>query len=352
MRAKGPAARTRPVLLVPGGSENEVSGSLNNNRGKRSPAGGLFLLREGTRVARRESIIHQVLSRIDELKRFGQSKHEAKQAEKERCRAAGEKWNPARVPGIFSHKTCDVYKEHCLNFARWARETYGCRTLEQAREHVGEWLMRPRERDGGPRSAWTVRVEAAALAKLYRCRSTDFGVELPRRSREDIHRSRVAREHDRHFSEAKNRDAVDFCRATGLRRKELIEARWRDVYRGEDGRLYVHVERGKGGRSREVPVLERYRERVWELRERARAEGRDRLFERVPNRADIHGYRREYASERYRELERERRREEPEREREVYRRRDGREFDREILRQVSRDLGHNREDVIARHYLD
>lgn len=302
-------------------------------------------------MARRPSIVYQVFQRIDELKRFGQSKHLAKQEEKERCRAAGEKWNPARVPGIYSFKTADVYKEQGVVFAKWARAEHGCRTLEEARAYVGEYLQR--QIDEG-KSAWTVRLQAAALAKLYGCKSTDFGVSLPRRSREDIHRSRVAREHDRHFSEARNRDAVDFCRATGLRRKELLEVRWRDVYRREDGRVVVHVEQGKGGRSREVPVLEKCRERVWELRERARSEGRDRLFERVPNRADVHGYRREYARDRYEELLRERRREEPEREheREVYRRRDGREFDREMLREVSRDMGHNREDVIARHYLD
>jgi len=39
-------------------------------------------------------------------------------------------------------------------------------------------------------SAWTVKKEAAALAKLYHCRTTDFKVELPARHREEIERSR------------------------------------------------------------------------------------------------------------------------------------------------------------------
>jgi len=77
----------------------------------------------------------------------------------------------------------------------------------------------------------------------------------------------------------------------------------RDIFRGPDGRLYVHVSNGKGGRERDVHVLQKYEREVERIvRER---EGRDRLFDRVPIRMDVHSYRREYARERYREVERE-----------------------------------------------
>ena len=304
-------------------------------------------------MGKKGSIVYQVLTRIDELKRFGESKHAAKMAEKARCERTGEKWNPARVEGIYSFQTCDTYKAEGVKFAKWARDTHKCRTLEEAQKYVPEYLQR--SIDEG-KSAWTVRLRAAALAKIYGCKTTDFGVELPTRRREDIHRSRVEREHDRHFSARNNRDLVDFCKGTGLRRKEISTLTWRDIYRGEDGRTYVHVAQGKGGRSREVPVLHAYEQHIWNMRERAAMEGRERVFETIPQRADIHSWRREYAIERYREIERERDRErdqEDMRDRErYYRRRDGRILDREILREVSRDLGHNREDVIARHYLD
>lgn len=308
-------------------------------------------------MGKKGSIVYQVLTRIDELKRFGQSKHAAKMAEKARCERTGEKWNPARVEGIYSHVTCDSYKAEGIKFAHWARDEKGCRTLEQARQYVPEYLQR--SIDEG-KSAWTVRLRAAALAKIYGCKTTDFGVELPTRHRENIHRSRQEREHDRHFSARNNRDLINFCKGTGLRRKEISTLTWRDIYRGEDGRTYVHVDRGKGGRSREVPVLRAYEQHIWNMRERAASEGRERVIEKIPQRADVHSWRREYAMERYKEIERERDQEElRERERERdqeemrwYRRRDGRTFDREILREVSQNLGHNREDVIARHYLD
>lgn len=310
---------------------------------------------------KRPSIIKQTLMRLDELKRFGQSKHLAKQEERERSIERGEKYNPARVDGIYSYKTYAVYKEHSLKFVTWAREKHGSRTLEQAREHVREYLQE-HIRDG--RSAWTVRVEAAALAKLYGCSSNSFGVELPSRRREDIHRSREEREHDRKFSEEKNRDLIEFCRGTGLRRKELSIVRPQDVVqKGEE--VYIRVIRGKGGKERVLRVVEEYKEHVLKVRDRALERGQERLFERIPVRADIHSYRRDYAEERYREIERDPIQYERALERweawkhergydgpDEYRRRDGRVFDRAILLKVSRDMGHNRVDVIARHYLD
>ncbi|BCS82481.1 site-specific integrase [Anaerocellum diazotrophicum] len=328
----------------------------------------------------KKSIIRQVLDEYRSMIRFGESKHEAKKEEKARCEALGEAWNPARVEGIFSFSTYREYVKEALEFAEWARDEKGCKTLEQAREYVSEYLQR--HIDSGY-SAWSVRKEAAALAKLYHCRTTDFGVEFPARHREEIERSRGYREHDREFSKERNRDIIIFAKATGLRRRELEHVSARDVYRGEDGRLYVHVENGKGGRERDVHVLQRYEQEVERIvRERA---DRDRLFDRVPVRMDVHGYRREYARERYREVEREISRERklydriedlvrermtrlyPDRFREIgeerltreltradglYHRSDGREFDRLALWEVSNDLGHNRIDVVARHYLD
>lgn len=313
------------------------------------------------------SIIRQTLDEMRSLIRFGESKHEAKKA-------------GTSHEGIYSFKTYETYVKEALEFAEWARSEKGCKTLEEARAHVGEYLRSHIERGD---SAWSVRVEASALAKLYRCKSTDFGVELPRRERGDIERSRGEREHDKEFSKERNKDLVVFAKATGLRRRELERVTARDVYRGGDGRLYVHVYNGKGGRERDVHVLQKYEREVERIvRER---EDRDRLFERVPVRMDVHGYRREYAEERYKELEREikergrevveervrehferyleynvkekdrermRERFERELERGEYERSDGRELDRLCLLGVSQDLGHNRVEVVARHYLD
>lgn len=313
------------------------------------------------------SIIYQTLNNMRELIKFGESKYEAK-------------LEGRAHEGIYSFKTYETYVKEALEFAEWARETHGCKNLAQARQYVEEYLKSHIERGD---SSWSVRVEASALAKLYRCSTRDFNVELPKRSRESIERSRLEREHDKEFSQEKNRDLIIFAKATGLRRRELERIRADDIYRKGD-RLYVHVENGKGGREREVHVLQKYEKEVERIVEERKDS--DRLFERIPVRMDVHAYRREYAQERYRELEREiqergreyvkervrehfrrylerniedeREREEKtkkferELERDNYRRRDGREFDRTAIMGVSQDLGHNRADVVANYYLE
>jgi site-specific recombinase XerD len=250
---------------------------------------------------------------------------------RERCLTAGQVWNPARVDGIYSIGTMATYRKECIAFAEWAKERHGCRWLDECREHVSEYL---RERVGRGDSPWTLQMVRSALRKLYRDPELAKDVELPIRHKNRVARSRGEKPMDREFSEERNRDLVDFCRATGLRRHELAALRVGDVYE-RDGKTYVHVEQGKGGRSREVPVLEKYRERVQGI-----VYGRgdhERVFDRIPVRADVHGYRRDYARERYRELT-------------------GREYDRNnrdraAIREISQNLGHNREDVVTRSYL-
>src|SRR5262249_41215119 len=138
---------------------------------------------------------------------------------------------------------------------------------------------------------------------------------------------------DKKFSVERNRDLVDFCRATGLRRRELRVLRVDRVYRA-DGRLMVFVEQGKGGRPRTVPVLRALENRVLGIIEGKKPD--QLVIECIPVRADIHGYRREYANAIYEEW--------------AGRKYDARDKDRDVMLVVSAALGHNRQDVISRNY--
>lgn len=289
-------------------------------------------------IGKRGSIIYQVKQRFEELYAIGTSKHEAKQNWKEYCTRNNLPWNPAYSPKIHSINTFKQYKEIALHFATWAREEKGCRSLEEARPYVKEYLLR------SERSPWSVRRDMGALAKLYGCSSRDFGVDPPRRERAIIGRSREERKHDREISLERYRNVVDFCRGTGLRRKELKALEKRDIYRDGE-KVFVHVREGKGGRERTVQVLEPYREHIWALRSQIDAKDA-KIFEHIPNRLDVHSLRREYAQNLYEELSRDK---DPSGQ--VYRTRDGREYDREILREVSENLGHSRLDVVVKHYL-
>jgi integrase len=305
-------------------------------------------------VAKRDSLKHQVIEKINSLKRFGQSKHAAKIAEKERCIKAGVKWNPARVEGIYSIKTCDTYKEHAIDFVKWLRRN---RPEVKQLQHIKPGMVAKylRERVDRGDSAWTVRVKAAAIAKVLGCSSKDFEgktFQFPERKREKITRSREARTHDKHFSQTKHIPEIRFAVATGLRRHELASVRPDDVYKDDHGRVFVHVERGKGGRSREVPVLRSLEQHVWQMKTEAEREGREVIFEHIPNRMDVHSYRRDYASMLYDQFSQELPSSDPHDRSVWYHRRDGEVFDKAIAFKVSEALGHSRVDVVVRHYLD
>lgn len=282
------------------------------------------------------SIVKQVEWELKKQIRFGESKHEAKQRAREQALKEGKRWHPARVDGIYSIQTFKNYLAQDVKFAKWAREKYGVKTLEQAKQYVPEYLLQFK-------NPWTRRSYAASLSKLYHCSSTDWGVPFEVRSKDKITKSRKKAVRDQNFSLQRNKDLVDFCKGTGLRRKELLELRPEDIYQ-KDGQVFVFVREGKGGRKRNVHVRKGYEKVVLSAKKRALKEGRDKVFPKVHTDADIHAWRREYAQARYREVSNSRTRN-------LYRTKDGHVYDRDALGIVSQDLGHSRLDVVVKHYL-
>lgn len=277
----------------------------------------------------KESLVRQVDAALNSKARFGQSRHEAKK-------------NDTAKDGIYSYSTMRNYKKHCCIFVTYCKKTHGCKTLEQCRPYVDEWLNCRM----AACSAATVKLEACALAKLYGCSSTDF-VKTPPRHRADITRSRGVKVRDAHFSEKNHQQLVDFCRSTGLRRRELEALRGSDL-EFVDGHYCIHVRNGKGGRER-YAVITGDVDSVVRLMQAA---GDDLVFGKVASAADIHGYRREYATAYYRQVARPL---DTLAHDEIYfcrRDKKGIHYDRDAMLTVSRSLGHNRICVIAGHYLD
>ena len=281
---------------------------------------------------------------------FGESKHRAK-------KAAGIQGTRNK---IYSFDTMRDYIRAGVDFGKYCKTVHGCRTLEQCRAFVPEYLERRAEYC----SAYTVKADAAALAKLFQCRAQDFGTETPARRRHEIRRSREPRNMDKHFSVNRNADLITFCRCTGLRRCELNSIKGYQCFR-RGGSWFLFIERGqgKGGRARELPIIGTPEEirRVVEI---MRAAGSGKVWPRVHAAADIHSYRAEYAAALYRQYARplevckripfynpSRRRYDTS---SVYYCRGderGRWFDKRAMLKVSRALGHNRISVVGEHYL-
>ena len=285
-------------------------------------------------MGKHKSLVRQVTEKINSMTAYGQSKHDDKQKN-------GGKPDPQK---IYSFSTREAYLDAAIHFAKWAKETHGCRELDEARAYTGEYLN---QRTKAGLSAWTVRLDAAALGKLYGCPTTELGAALPSRRRQDVTQHRTDAWVG-HFNPERHPELVSLARSTGLRRHELAALRPEDVERRSDGTVWVTVRQGKGGKQREVEALD---DTALRLAQEAQEAGRELVVAHIPKYAPIHQYRAEYAKTIYALYERPL---EGLDRSQIYAAKgdlEGCKWDREAMLYASRMLGHNRLDVMTA-YLD
>lgn len=243
---------------------------------------------------------------------------------------------------IYSYNTFHDYCDNAVDFGKWAHTEHHCKTVAEARKYVDEYLIMKEKQNY---SAWSVKAYAAAIAKLYGCSTTEFVKTKPRR-RADIKRSRGPKVRDKHFNPENHKDLVNFCLSTGLRRHEAVKVRGSDLRR--EGDHYVIKTQGKGGKVRTATISKD----VQHIVELMKAAGDNKLFSSIPEGADCHGYRRDYATQLY--LEHVRPVEKIPKKDQYICRDDlkGLILDKRAMMIVSRTLGHGRIDVIAGHYIE
>ncbi len=334
-----------------------------------------------------KSLVQQVKESLDSKLAIGESKFQAK-------------LDGTHTERIFSWDTYRSYLKQACYFVKWCKDqevdpTLGHtpRTLEECRIFAKRWIRYGIDRGLSP---YTIKLGMASLAKLYGCKTTDFDIETPQRKRKNITRSRGNATRDKHFSVSKNKELIVFCKCTGLRRSELSQIRGTDLILHE-GQLCLDVKRNtKGGRLRISPVVgsEEEIEVVKKLCEEA---GANKIFPFPNQNADIHSYRAAYATRVYNQHKRDFAEFKNERlivyKNKVvgsYATKNGRKsiskckelytvvngkrrmlpgyrdvssayycrtdlkgviYDRRALFEASRALGHNRETVVADHYL-
>lgn len=242
-----------------------------------------------------KSLIQQVKENLDSKLAIGQSKYLAKLENK-------------HTEGIFSWSSYRSYVKFSCTFVKWAKAQpidtalgHKPRTLDECRIFAERWIKN--EIDRGM-SAYTIRLEVSSIAKLFGCRSRDFGVELPPRRRQNIKRSRGTAVRDKNFSFSNNRELVTLCRCSGLRRAELREIRGTDLIE-DNGNLYLNIHKGtKGGRIRISPLVGS--EEELEIVKKLCAEaGEGKIFPNPNGNADVHSFRADYAQRIYNKNKRE-----------------------------------------------
>ena len=286
--------------------------------------------------ANKKSLVYQVQERMTSMLCIGESKHEAK-------------LNGSVRDKIFSWGTFATYTQHACRYVTWAKELHGCKTIDQARPFVGDYLVGMIDRGLSP---YSIRTTASSLAKLYGCRSIDFGVEFPVRQRKGITRSRGEAVRDKGFSASRNEQLIAFGECTGLRRAELACLTGDKLISHGDGTYSVLVDRGtKGGRVRVAPVVGPP-DQVAIVVDAMTQAGKEKVFSRINSHADIHAMRAIYASRVYLQSVRDKK---PQKGRgAVYRCRDdqqGLQFDKDAMMAASKALGHSRISVVGEHYL-
>ena len=269
---------------------------------------------------------------------------------------------------IYSYVTYKNYKRSCYKFADYLfHNNKEVRQLKDLKiKHVNNYLQYMVVKGY---SAPTINSSKAAIAKLMQISSKEF-LNTPKVKRENITRSRGMKERDKHISKETENYYAKFTTAVGGRRSEMEELKGTDLVikplkvelKDKNGNKYVKVlskkypqvkiRNGKGGKERFVPIFAKDKKELTEITNTLKKAGNDKVFGKLPSHYDNHFYRGEYAKRAYEKFARPIRniREK----KEVYFCRGdkaGEAYDRNSMLITSQFLGHNRVDVIARHYL-
>jgi len=290
---------------------------------------------------------------------------------------------------IYSKGTYKTYWKHTKYYLKWVKKHYSeISELDEAREHVNEWLQK---RTDANLSAWTIQTEAAALNKLFGIKRDDPDrFQPPQRRKEDIVRSRGTKVRDRHFSEKKNEELVNFCKGCGFRRgvleklkgddlydrnrveealtkaleaddKAMIKACKDALYTFPDKKYFIQHRKDKGGKTRISPIVGPHIEKIVERMRNTRPD--ELVWQYVSGNCDVHGYRADYATCLYKEYarlieelryDRKIRCADGKYRSEIYVCRGderGKRLDRRAISIISIALGHNREDTAIANYI-
>lgn len=315
-------------------------------------------------MAKKKSVERLFRNELSNKIAFGQSKHKDKQELK-----FGQS-----TYKIYSFSTYNTYTKEVEQYAKWLLNEKGIskiKDIHETEQYAKEYIQYRLNCDV---SVYTVKMERSALGMLY---SQPIDIKMPVRNNKNITRSRHYCEYEKHISRTgKHKDIFTIACACGCRRKDISKLTVNSFIEKE-GHLFVKMIQSKGGRDRIAPVVPALYNDVKAILEKTKHEDREKLFDVIPQKIDVHSLRREYTQSIYtafvqdrgfrdvyfkianipnrHEYKVYRDKEGNTKVKEVkavlYKDRDNNIFDRNDLYAVSQALGHNRLDVSVTHYL-
>ncbi len=214
----------------------------------------------------RGSIKWQVNTLFNTIKSIGESRHEAKQVAKASTQSSNPH-NIAKNTNIYSYATLDKYREIAQDLLQYAKENNNIKDIEKLNaKTVTEYLQNKLQQNV---SYNTMQTYVAAITKLetalerYNGNTYDLS-EKAHSVLEQAHKDGL-KETEQHrafekplevINNIKNEDyktIATFQLASGLRISELNHIRTNQLFE-KDGKQFVSVEQGKGGKDRTVQV--------------------------------------------------------------------------------------------------
>lgn len=190
------------------------------------------------------------------------------------------------------------YARDCKRFIKYCRDTFDCRTFKECKTHVQEYSDHLQSESY---SASTIHTYLVAVCAVF---EVDLRtINKPVRHVADYTRGRSQRRDGVSVDllDPKWACLIDFQRAVGLRRDELMHLRGSDFRSDESGYPCVYVRRGKGGKPQLQRILDKYVPFVQSYFEDALSE--NLVFDRAlfKNDLNFHCLRAEAAKEYYQE---------------------------------------------------
>jgi len=300
-------------------------------------------------MAKKKDIERLLVSDLTSKIRFGESRHEAKLQAENRFNAD--------LKYIYSIQTYETYKKTAVLFANYCKNELHitkAKSVSELKEHMISYLDKCKEKNC---SNYTLKMRRSAFNKML---GTDNKLDyfVDKRTLDKITRSRKDNTFfDKHYSRTgKYKDIYMIAENTGTRREDLSKLRKSD-FRFVDGQLVVDIKNSKGGRDRTSVVLNQ--RDVLKFLETKK--DNELLFDKIPDKFDIHSMRATYAVALYNELEHNEEMKDvcyglwgnrkDNVKRDTYKSRfSDTVFDRNNLYYVSESLGHNR-IYVTRHYI-
>ena len=283
------------------------------------------------KISKEQILKSEIVNHLNEISQIGESRHKAK--------LIGE-----ASPYIFSIKTYEAYKETMERLIAYCLDRHPeVKHISDCKRYVPEYIDQI-IKDGY--SSYTQKSRLAGFRKFYNDRFEDVYTESRKRSQ--IRRGRTDTANARIFNEETNTDLVYFCKHTGLRRSELEHLKGGCVSKHSDGNYYIDNVKGKGGRVRNIRILDNDQAVIDKINSTPSSQF---VWGRVHSKANIHGYRADYCQALYMSVARDVNMLDAS---ELYICRNdmaGLKLDRQAMKTCSEQLGHSRIGIIAYNYL-